>query len=121
VKRIPNAYWTVSTTGHRYDEIRSLYIDQLASVWMGDATTVKTRVSVDKKIDSFVEGELEHATEMLSALWDIANRDGDITAPSNTSSTVSPFQFCLLPGVVREYSLYIIRRRRSRAPPAGTM
>jgi hypothetical protein len=121
VKRIPKAYWTVSTKGHRYDEIRSLYVDQLASVWMGDSTTVTTRVSVDKKIDSFVEGDLEHATEMLSALWEIVNKDGDITAPSNTSSTVSPFQFCLLPDVVREYSLHIIRRRRLRAPPTGPL
>jgi hypothetical protein len=51
---------------------------------MEDSTTETTRASVDKKIDSFVEGDLEHATEMLSALWEIANKDGDVKAPSNT-------------------------------------
>jgi len=39
----------------RYGEIRSLYIDQLASVWIGDSQTETTRVSVEEKIDSFVE------------------------------------------------------------------
>jgi hypothetical protein len=105
--------------GHRYDEIRGLYIDQLAFVWMEDSTTETTRASVDKKIDSFVEGDLEHATEMLSALWEIVNTDGDIKAPSDTSSTVTPVRFYLLPCVIREYSLHIIRRRRLRVPPAG--
>ena len=68
----------------RYDEIRSLYVDQLAFVWMEDSTTETTRASVDKKIDSFAEGDLEHATEMLSALLEIVNKDNDVNAPSNT-------------------------------------
>jgi hypothetical protein len=106
---------------HRYDEIRSLYVDQLASVWMEDSTTETTRASVDKKIDSFVEGDLEHATEMLSALWGIINGDGDIKPPTDISSAVSPVWFCLLPCVIREYSLHIIRRCRSRAPPIGPL
>ncbi|KAF9641806.1 hypothetical protein BDM02DRAFT_3203210, partial [Thelephora ganbajun] len=41
----------------QYDEIRSLYIEQLGFVWMEDSTTETTRASVDKKIDSFVEGD----------------------------------------------------------------
>ena len=57
---------------------------------MEDSTTEVTRVSVDKKIDDFVEGDLDHATEILSALWEIVGKDGDITAPSNTSPAVSP-------------------------------
>jgi hypothetical protein len=55
---------------------------------VGDSTDA-TRVRVEKKIDSFVEGDLEHATEMLSALWKIANKDGSITGPSNTSPVVN--------------------------------
>ena len=79
----------------RYDEIRSLYTDQLAFTWVEDSTTEKTRASVDKMIDSFVEGDLEHATEILSALWEIANKDGDIKAPSNTSPAVGlPSSLC---------------------------
>jgi hypothetical protein len=88
---------------------------------MNDSTTETTRASVEKKIDSFVEEGLEHATEMLSALWEIVNKDGDIKAPSNTSSTVSRFQFFLLPRVMQECSPYIIRPRRPRAPYTGTL
>ena len=79
----------------RYDDVRSLYVDQLAFIWMEDSTTETTRARVDKKIDSFVEGDLEHAAEMLSTLWEIVNKDGDIKAPANASSTVSPFRFSL--------------------------
>ena len=85
------------TEGSRYDDVSSLYANQLASVWMEDSTTETTRASFDQKIDSFVKGELEHAKEMLSALWEIVNKDGDITAPSNASPAVSPPYSRLLP------------------------
>jgi len=62
---------------------------------MEDSTTEVTRVSVNKKIDDFAEGDLEHATEILSALWEIVSKDGDITVPSNTSPAVSPLLFRL--------------------------
>jgi len=78
---------------------------------MEDSTTETTRASVDKKIDSFVEGDLEYVTEMLSALWRIANKDGDINAPSNASPAVS-LSFCILLHAMRERLLHIIRLRR---------
>lgn len=66
----------------RYIEMRSLCINRLDSIWMGDSTTETTRASVDKMI----EGDLGHATEMLSALWEIANEDDDAgLTPSNAS------------------------------------
>ena len=107
------------TERRRHDEIRNLYIQQLACVWMENSTTESTRASVEKKIDSFVEEGVEHATEMLSALWDIATEDGDIKVPTNTSSTVSLFKFCRLPRVMRERSLHTARPRRPRAPHTG--
>lgn len=67
----------------RYNEIRSLYIEQLAFNLMEDSTTETTRASVEKKIDSFVEGGLEHTAEVLSTLWEILNKDGDVKPPSN--------------------------------------
>ena len=88
------------TEERRHEEIMNLYIQQLAYIWMEDSTTETARASVEKKIDSFVEDGLEHATEMLSALWEIVNKDGDIKAPANTSSAVSQFQCCLLPRVM---------------------
>lgn len=75
--------------GYSYEEIRNLYVQQLAFIWLEDSTTESTRASVDKKIDSFVEGDLEHGAEIVSALWEIANKDGDIKAPSSIPSMVS--------------------------------
>lgn len=83
--------------GCRYYEIWSLYASQLAFVWMEDSTTETTRASFDLKVDSFIRGKLEHATQMLTALWEILNKDGDITAPSNATPAVSLSHSCLLP------------------------
>ena len=69
---------------------------------MEDSTTEATQASVEKKIDSFVEEGLEHATEMLSTLWEVVNKEGDIKAPENTSSAVSQFRLCPYPRVVRK-------------------
>ena len=109
------------TERRRHEEIRSLYIDQLAHAWMEDSTTEATRISVDKKIDSFVEEGLDHATEMLSALWELVNKEGDIKAPENISSTVSPFQFYLLACIMQECSFHITRPHRSRALHTGIL
>ena len=100
----------------RYDDVRSLYVDQLAFTWLENSTTETTRASVDKKIDSFVEGDLEHVTEMLSALWEIVNKDGDVKAPTNTPPTVSPLRFRLLLHVIWECSLHVIRPHRLHRP-----
>jgi len=86
----------VLTGRRRYEEIRRIYVDRLAYLWMEDSTTETTRISFDKKIDSFVEGDLEHATEVLSALWEIVNNDGEIKAPSSTPPVVSPLGFAIL-------------------------
>ena len=65
-------------------------------MWIEDSTTETTRASVEKKIDDFVEEGFEHATEMLSALWETVNKEGDVKAPADASSTVSPFYLHLL-------------------------
>lgn len=80
------------TPGYRYSEIRDLYIGQLAHIWVTDSTEA-TRVNVEKKIDSYVEGDLQHATEMFSALWKIANKDGNVPAPPSPAPDVSPLSF----------------------------
>ena len=66
-----------------------LYAHQLASIWTEESTTEATRARIDEKVDSFYEGDLEHATEVLSKLWEILNKDGDTTAPPDTSPAVS--------------------------------
>ena len=47
------------------------------------------RARIKDKIASFVEGDLERATEVLSGLLEIAGKDGDIKPPTNAPSTVS--------------------------------
>ena len=69
----------------RYGEVRNIYIERLAFVWMEDSTDT-IRASVDKKVDRFVEGDLKHATEALSSLWEIANKEGDVRSPKAVSS-----------------------------------
>ena len=80
----------------RYDEIRNLFIERLASSWMEDSTGQKIRAEVETKIKSFAKGDLEHATEVLSALWEIANNDRIIKAPSDAEHIVSPYWLCCL-------------------------
>jgi len=64
-------------------------------------STEATQLSVEAKIDSFAEGDLEHATEILSSLWEIINKDEDVTVPPNSPpSSVSPFQ-SVLPALYR--------------------
>jgi hypothetical protein len=76
---------------YRYDEIRSLYVEQLAFTWMKDSASGATRTSLDEKIDSFVRGNLTHAAAAVAEFWEIANKDGEIKAP-----VVSSLRFFLL-------------------------
>lgn len=103
------------TENCRYGEIRSLYIDQLAHAVIEDSTMAMTRTSVNNKVDSFVGGDLEHATEVLSALWEIANNG--IKSPANTSPAVSQDSDLLLVSCGSAH--HIVRLRQPRAPPTG--
>ena len=97
--RVTKAYRQL-TRKCRYAEIRSLYVDQLAFLWVGDKTEA-IRTGVEKKINSFSEGDLGHATEMVSVLWRVANKDENVTAPSSALSAVSPFPVCFLPSAIQ--------------------
>jgi len=108
----------------RYNEIRSLYIQQLAYAWIEDSTMETTCTNVEEKVKSFAEGDLEHATDIISALWEIANKDGEIKAPANTPSAVSSFHFHPFPRLMWKHSLHTIRPRSPRSPrvlPAGPL
>ena len=96
-----------------------MYITRLACVWVQDSTAETTGASVGKKINSFVDQGLDHATEMLSALWELANVDSDIKTAVNASSPVSWFHFCVLPCSMQECSPHATRPYRSRVPHTG--
>jgi hypothetical protein len=82
------------TKGCRYDEVRSLYVKQLAYVLVEDWTG-EMRMRVEKKFDIFAEGNLQYATGTVSALWELVKHDMDINAPSITSA-VSVFRVSIL-------------------------
>jgi len=105
----------------RHETIRGLYIEQLAYAWKENSTMEATCASVDQKVESFAEVDLKNAAEIFSALWEIANKDGDIKAPASTSSAVSQFQFRLLLRVMRKCSLHVTSPRSLRVLPAGPL
>ena len=86
--------------GRRYDEVRNLYIQQLAFAWLEDSTAGATRASVDKQIGIFAQGELAHGGEVVFELFKIANGDDDVPSPASISSAVSSSQFYFLPGLI---------------------
>ena len=70
-------------------------MERLASVWAEDSTE-KIRAGVRVKIGSFVEGNLERASEILCALLDIARKDKAIPVPVDSLQEVSSLQPCIL-------------------------
>ena len=85
---------------------------------MEDSIAETIRANVGKKIDSFVEGDLEHAAELISALWEIADKEGDIKPASNPELAVSFSLFCL---AQESLILHIRRPRRQRILRAGNL
>lgn len=69
------------TKGYRHDEIRGLYVEQLVDIWVDDWTGA-TRARTDKMIDRFFKGDLEYATETVSALCGMVRKSRDVEAPS---------------------------------------
>ena len=76
--------------GCRYEEIRCLYVKRLAYIWVEDWTG-DIRTKIENKIDDFIGGDIQHAVEMVSALWKVVNEDGDIESPPSFPVTVGPF------------------------------
>lgn len=72
----------------QYEEVRNLYVEQLAYVWV-ESTTRATPIGIGDKIESFVGGDLGHAAGVVSELWDVLNKDEDITVPSDTPLPVT--------------------------------
>ncbi|KAF9785408.1 hypothetical protein BJ322DRAFT_828220 [Thelephora terrestris] len=79
---------TFSRFASRYDEIGNLYLEQLAFAWTEDSTTAAISASIDEKFDSYGEKSLEHATEIIIALLEIANKDDKVKPLANTSPEV---------------------------------
>lgn len=67
---------------HRYDEIRTTQVNHLVSVWLSgsEKESKELHKKLDEKIDSYATGELEHAAEAISSIWDLACKDEALPA-----------------------------------------
>lgn len=60
----------------RYDEIRTIQVNCLFSVWSsGSGEESKTlQNELDEKIDSYAAGELKHAAQVMSSIWGLSRK-----------------------------------------------
>ena len=72
-------------------------MNHLLSVWLSgsEKESKPVREKLDEKLDSYGTGELEHAVDAISFIWEIANKEGPIPSaptspppPSSRSSRV---------------------------------
>ena len=66
-----------------------MQVKHLLHVWMsgGDEESIAARRGLEKKIDSYAAGELEHAAEAISCIWEFSN--GEDTVLYDPSGPVS--------------------------------
>ena len=60
----------------RYDEIRTLQVNYLLCIWSSGSGEESKRLhkNLDEKIDSYVAGELKHASEAVSSIWTLSRK-----------------------------------------------
>lgn len=82
-----------STCVRRYDEIRTVQAVHLMSVWVSGGEKSRTlHENLDEKLDSYAAGELGHAVEAVSLIWDLSR--GRVALPSVPQSPRNnEFQF----------------------------
>ena len=76
----------------RYDEVRSMQVNHLLSVWLsgGEEESKELHKKLDERIDSYAAGELEHAAEAISSIWDFARKDGALPPLPKVHKGVCP-------------------------------
>jgi len=60
----------------RYDEIRTLQINNLLSVWSSGSGEESKALhkNLDEKIDSYAAGDLKHAAGVVSSIWALSRK-----------------------------------------------
>lgn len=72
----------------------TVQVDRLASLWFHrNEESIGERV--DEKIDSYANGELDHAMEAMALLWSRSRLGSDLSLPSGTGD-VSVSVLCLV-------------------------
>ena len=79
----------------RYDEVRVIQVDHLASVRFGgnEETAKKLCDKIDEKVDAYASGDLPHAAEAVSLLWEVSKKSRHIVPVpqgANTSVSLAP-------------------------------
>ena len=81
----------------RYDQVRTMQINHLASARFGvnDEHTNILCDKIDEKVDAYAAGDLKHAADAMSLLWEVskkARRPTPVSAglPSATASVRPP-------------------------------
>ena len=73
----------------RYDEVRTAQVDHLASVRFGvdEKITKNLCEKIDEKVDAYANGDLDHAAETMSLLWEVSKKDRHIVPATQTVGT----------------------------------
>ena len=74
----------------RYDEIRTLQVNYLLSVWSsgsGEASK-KLHKDLDEKIDRYTAGGLNHAAEAVSSIWILSRKKETIRCTSSVYDNI---------------------------------
>jgi len=78
-------------SGCRYDDIRAVCGTRLVYALQNDTAEKTTWTRVCEIIDGHFKGDIEHATEALSSLWDALSQDGYVATPPDVKPPVRPF------------------------------
>ena len=63
-----------------------MQVNHLLSIWLsgGEEEAKELHKKLDEKIDSYAAGELEHAAEAVSSIWDLARKDEPLPPASKS-------------------------------------
>lgn len=77
---------------YRYNEVRTMQVNHLAFVRFGvdDEVTKNLCEKIDEKVDAYANGDLSHAAEAVSLLWEASKSRGSSLASQSMSASVCP-------------------------------
>lgn len=77
---------------YRYDEVRIAQVNHLASVRFGvdEKITKNLCEMIDEKVDAYANGDLDHAAETMSLLWEVSKDRHIVPAAQTVGTSVRP-------------------------------
>ena len=67
-----------------------MQVNHLLNIWLSgnEKESRAVRGELERKIDSYATGELEHAVDTMAFIWDISNKEGPIPSEPASPSDV---------------------------------